>query len=67
MKLDLNHLSSGLLFHFVQKACHNVEESERLVEKLQEDVSALKRQLREKRQNGAGLPLFLLRDQQNLI
>lgn len=60
LRLYLQRLSSGLPFHFAQKACRNVEESERLVEKLQADVSALKRQLREKRENGAGLLLFFL-------
>uniref|UniRef100_A0A3Q3MVI5 Abraxas 1, BRCA1 A complex subunit n=1 Tax=Labrus bergylta TaxID=56723 RepID=A0A3Q3MVI5_9LABR len=36
-----------------QKACSEVEESERLVETLQVEVSALRRRLREKKRNGA--------------
>uniref|UniRef100_UPI0037E9B8B6 BRCA1-A complex subunit Abraxas 1 isoform X2 n=1 Tax=Semicossyphus pulcher TaxID=241346 RepID=UPI0037E9B8B6 len=38
----------------MQKACSEVEESERLVETLQAEVSALRRRLREKKQRGAG-------------
>ncbi|XP_020492629.1 BRCA1-A complex subunit Abraxas 1 [Labrus bergylta] len=37
----------------LQKACSEVEESERLVETLQVEVSALRRRLREKKRNGA--------------
>lgn len=37
-----------------QKACGEVEESERLVEALQAEVSALRRRLKEKKQSGAG-------------
>lgn len=47
------------LSHFLQKACHNVKESECLVEKLQAEISVLKRQLREKRQNETGTSVFL--------
>ncbi len=36
-----------------QKACRDVEESERLLETLQAEVSALRRKLREKQQNRA--------------
>ncbi|XP_041815611.1 BRCA1-A complex subunit Abraxas 1 isoform X2 [Chelmon rostratus] len=38
----------------LQKACGEVEESERLVETLQAEVSALRRRLRERRRSGAG-------------
>ncbi|XP_070780570.1 BRCA1-A complex subunit Abraxas 1 isoform X1 [Enoplosus armatus] len=38
----------------LQKACSDVDESERLVEALQAEVSALRRRLRERKQSGAG-------------
>lgn len=65
--MELHLPSSGLLFPFVQKACRKLEESERLVETLQADVSALKKQLSEKRQNGAngGLLSFFLSEISN--
>ncbi|XP_067340746.1 BRCA1-A complex subunit Abraxas 1 isoform X2 [Channa argus] len=37
----------------LQKACRDVEESERLVETLQAEVSALRKRVREKKHNGA--------------
>lgn len=42
------------MFAAGQKACGEVEESERLVETLQAEVSALRRRLRERRRSGAG-------------
>lgn len=58
--LELYLTTSQLVFFpSGQKACWNVEESERLVETLQADISALKRRLNEKRQSGAGKGLLL--------
>lgn len=48
------HGDSACVFCVGQKACGDVEESERLVETLQADVSALRRRLREKKQSSVG-------------
>lgn len=42
------------VFSVGQKACRELEDSERLLETLQADVSALRRKLREKKQSEAG-------------
>ncbi|XP_070706859.1 BRCA1-A complex subunit Abraxas 1 isoform X2 [Pempheris klunzingeri] len=50
---EVNKMNDSLQSE-LQKACSEVEESERLVETLQADISALRRKLREKKQSGAG-------------
>ncbi|XP_069369854.1 BRCA1-A complex subunit Abraxas 1 isoform X2 [Paralichthys olivaceus] len=50
---EVNKMNDSLQLE-LQKACSDVEESESLVETLQAEVSALRRRVREKRQNGAG-------------
>ncbi|XP_034457513.1 BRCA1-A complex subunit Abraxas 1 [Hippoglossus hippoglossus] len=50
---EVNKMNDSLQLE-LQKACRDVEESESLVETLQADVSALRRRVREKRQNEAG-------------
>ncbi|XP_036972659.1 BRCA1-A complex subunit Abraxas 1 [Acanthopagrus latus] len=50
---EVNKMNESLQSE-LQKACRDVEESERLVEKLQADVSALRRRLREKKKSSAG-------------
>ncbi|XP_030005278.1 BRCA1-A complex subunit Abraxas 1 isoform X1 [Sphaeramia orbicularis] len=48
---EVNKMSDSLQSE-LQKACEDVEKSERLLEALQADVSDLRRRVREKRQNG---------------
>ncbi|XP_040012616.1 BRCA1-A complex subunit Abraxas 1 isoform X2 [Xiphias gladius] len=50
---EVNKMNDSLQSE-LQKACRDVEESERLVEALQADVSALRRRVREKTWSGAG-------------
>ncbi|XP_071328210.1 BRCA1-A complex subunit Abraxas 1 isoform X2 [Trachinotus anak] len=50
---EVNNMNESLQAE-LQKACRDVEESERLVETLQADVSALRSRVREKRQSRAG-------------
>uniref|UniRef100_A0A3Q3WJ06 MPN domain-containing protein n=1 Tax=Mola mola TaxID=94237 RepID=A0A3Q3WJ06_MOLML len=50
---EMNNMNDCLQSE-LQKACREVEESERLVETLRADVSALTRRLREKKQSEAG-------------
>ncbi|XP_042365694.1 LOW QUALITY PROTEIN: BRCA1-A complex subunit Abraxas 1 [Plectropomus leopardus] len=50
---DVNAMNDSLQAE-LQRACGQVEESERLVETLQAEVSSLKRKLGEKKQNSAG-------------
>nr|XP_046232074.1 BRCA1-A complex subunit Abraxas 1 [Scatophagus argus] len=50
---EVNRMNDSLQSE-LQKACRDVEESERLVETLQADVSALRRRLSEKKQSEAG-------------
>uniref|UniRef100_A0A8C4NYV4 Abraxas 1, BRCA1 A complex subunit n=1 Tax=Dicentrarchus labrax TaxID=13489 RepID=A0A8C4NYV4_DICLA len=50
---EVNKMNDSLQAE-LQKACGDVEESERLVETLQAEVSALRRRLSEKKQRGAG-------------
>ncbi|XP_056260445.1 BRCA1-A complex subunit Abraxas 1 [Seriola aureovittata] len=50
---EVNKMNESLQAE-LQKACRDVEESERVVETLQADVSALRSRVREKRQSKAG-------------
>ncbi|XP_018545263.1 BRCA1-A complex subunit Abraxas 1 [Lates calcarifer] len=64
---EVNKMNDSLQSE-LQKACRDVEESERLVETLQADVSALRRRVREKQQSRAGKePVEDPPEQKNLL